>query len=252
MVLNSTSGISFISQLPLAGLGTGGSIQPGGILAAQVGQPGDPLRVCLGLQTTLGSLDDVLQPPTEGEAGEDHHLLPDDPPLPGQAGSETPVPPELHNPGPGSVVLSPLPALQVAVLTLTEEPVAPGQVFSPLRSTDRAVSLQEVVVTQSQLLASTDRGQGHHLDPPPGVRVLSLPHSVVTVTPAGVIQSGAGQEDSTGGMAGHQALSQLETVGAENAWEVRRSINILSARTGLLLELRTNLSTAAEYRKNSG
>ena len=44
-----------------------------------------------------------------------------------------------------------------------------------------------------------------------------------------ILQSGAGQEDSTGGVAGHQALSQLETVGAENAWQVRRSINILSA-----------------------
>ena len=178
--------------------------------------------VSLSLQTTLGRLDDVLQPPTEPETGQQSDLLPDDPPLPGQAGGETPGPPELHHPGPGQVVLSPLLALQPAVLAVAEEPVAPGQVVSPLPASDGPLLLQEVVVTQRELLPGTDGVQGDDLQPPGGVRGVG-PDSVVAVTAAGVVQSGGGEEDSTGGEARHHAVSQLETVGTQDTWPARYS-----------------------------
>ena len=215
----------YISPLPLPGLGTGGSVKPGGILKAKTGQPGDPFWLGLCLQATLGCLDDVLQPPTEAEAGEEADLLPDDPPLPGQAGGETPVPPELDQPGPGPVVVSPLAALQSAVLALAAEPVAPGQVLPPLRAAHGPLALQEVVVAQSELLPSRDRGHCDHLEPPGGEGGI-WPDPVVTVTAAGVVQTGGGEEDSTEGVAGQEALSQLETVGAEDTCRARTSVNL--------------------------
>ena len=135
------------------------------------------------------------------EPGEEADLLPDDPPLPGEVVGETPGPPELHQPGPGPVVLPPLLALQAAVLAVAEEPVAPGQELPPLSPADGALSLQEVVVAESELRPCRDLGHRHHLEPPGGVRGLQ-PGPVVTVTPAGVVQPGGGQEDPAGGELG--------------------------------------------------
>ena len=111
---------------------------------------------------------------------------------------------------------------EAAILAVACEPVCPVEVRSPLSPGHWTVILQEVIITESDLLTLLhvpDQDDGDA----PGPGLLLPGHSVVCVAAARVIYSGCCEEHSTSHVTdtGHGAflILKLETVGAQNTWK---------------------------------